>query len=68
MNVKFWDAVEDQLERWNDHKKRQIAARRLEPRGTHKPRCKECGLKIRGPNHADGPDHIKRAGKKAAVA
>jgi hypothetical protein len=35
-----------------------------------KVRCKECGLKIRRPGHAEGEDHKKRkaarAGKSAA--
>ena len=28
-------------------------------------RCKECGLKIRRPGHAEGADHIRRKNTKA---
>lgn len=30
-------------------------------------RCRECGLKVRGPNHKDGWDHTHRAKKTAAA-
>lgn len=30
-----------------------------------KPRCHECGLKIRGPKHTAGQDHQKRAAARA---
>lgn len=28
-------------------------------------RCKECGLKVRGPNHKEGDDHKRRSEKQA---
>lgn len=30
-----------------------------------KERCKECGLKIRRPNHKEGESHIKRKAARA---
>ncbi len=33
-----------------------------------KPRCPQCGLKIRRPNHANGEDHNKRAATRSAAA
>lgn len=37
-------------------------------RGTHKPRCPECGLKIRGSaeRHREGDDHKRRKAERAA--
>jgi hypothetical protein len=68
MNVKLLDAIEDMIAGWNSSGKRQIANRQPERRGTHKPRCSSCGLKIRGPNHAEGADHLRRSSARAKVA
>lgn len=54
------------LDRWNQ--RAQAGRFKAKPVVTLHPRCKKCGLKIRRPGHEYGPDHIRRAGKKAAVA
>jgi uncharacterized protein with PIN domain len=29
--------------------------------GTHKRRCQKCGLRIRGPQHSEGMNHLQRS-------
>ena len=38
------------------------AERTRQPHAKGKPRCGECGLRVRGPNHKEGDSHKKRAG------
>lgn len=58
---RYLDAYADYLEAQDrDNRAAALARRNTEHRGPHKPRCPQCRLTIRGPNHAEGWDHLHR--------
>lgn len=61
---KLADAYEDMVSAPTQPTRRQKYERQLPV----VPRCKECGLRKRGPNHDEGEEHIRRAGSKKSVA
>lgn len=50
--------IKSQREYWRNRARATELIPQQPIHATHKERCKKCGLKIRGTNHAAGDDHI----------